>query len=339
MMLVMLLEEPNMYMLNNRIKVITIFAAMLITLISCTRREDMVINDNQEKQANEEAPNSLNLEKDSQLDKSTKTSPNNLNQEKDNQTDQSIKVSLKSISQEEYDKWVLPMYDGALDPNGQPLQLPELEKLDYPYVEGMEDKKLQNKVNKTIKNAIFNDEEFLSGPISAVGVETTPLSYFEFPGIIYNNEILSIPILWHWNRPYSYYKAMSVTIDMKTGERLFLEDIIELNEDFTYKLLFEKDFFINIDWLGDGMKELLYHYSGGDEELPSEASKNLLESLRLCDNEKPQVDEFYLTKDGIVLTRYTNNGSPEEINVPLENLQEFLKIKSWKTAESLQVQQ
>ena len=149
----------------------------------------------------------------------------------DYKTNQSIKVSLKSISQEEYDKWVKPRYDGGLDPNGNPLQLPELGNFDYPYVEGMKDKELQNKVNDTIKNAIFN-EEFLSDRLSAVGVETTPLSYFDYPGIISNNDILSIPIVLYWNRQQSYYKAMSVTINMKTGERLFLEDIIELNEEF-----------------------------------------------------------------------------------------------------------
>jgi hypothetical protein len=41
---------------------------------------------------------------------------------------------------------------------------------------------------------------------------------------------LSIPIVL--GPSHSYYKAISVTIDMKTGERLFLEDIIELNEEF-----------------------------------------------------------------------------------------------------------
>ncbi len=134
---------------------------------------------------------------------------------------------------------------------------------------------------------------------------------------------------------------ISVTIDMKTGERLFLEDIIELNEEFTYKLLYEEDFFINIDIVGFSMKELLNHYSNGDEELPSEAGKNLLDILRIHvqEDEKPQVEDFYLTKDGIVLTRFTNNGTPEEINVPLENLQEFLKINSWKTNKTLQIQQ
>lgn len=335
----MLLEDINMR--RNRIKVISILVVMLIVLTSCTRREDMEIYDNQVNQAITEVPDSINSEKDSQLDQSTKTSLNNSNQEKDNQIDQSIKVSLKSISQKEYDKWVLPMYKGALDPNGQPLKLPELEKLDYPYVDGMEDKELQKKVNKTLKKAIFNEEFLIDGPISAIGVETTPLSYFEFPGIISNNDILSIPIVLYWNRQQSYYKAMSVTIDMKTGERLFLEDIIELNEEFTYKLLYEEDFFINIDILGDGMKELLIHYSDGDEELPSEASKNLLDTLRgyAEEDEKPQVEDFYLTKDGIVLTRFTNNGTPEEINVPLENLQKFLEIKSWKSNNSLQLQQ
>lgn len=99
-------------MRRNHIKVITILVLMLITLISCKLRENIVIDDNQVKQANEEAHNSSNLEKDSQLYQSTETSTNNFNQEKDSQIDQ-IKVSLKSIIQEEYDKWVVPMYDGG----------------------------------------------------------------------------------------------------------------------------------------------------------------------------------------------------------------------------------
>lgn len=81
--------------------------------------------------------------------------------------------------------------DGDLAPNGQLLKIPEVEKFYYPYVEGMKDKELQNKVNDTIKNAIFT-EEFLSDRLSAVGVETTQLLYFEYPGIISNNDILSI---------------------------------------------------------------------------------------------------------------------------------------------------
>lgn len=82
-------------MLSSRIKVITILALMLMTLMACTHRDDMKINDNQVKQAKKEAPNSLNLEKDSQLDQSGEASTY-LNQGKDNQIDRSIKVSLKS---------------------------------------------------------------------------------------------------------------------------------------------------------------------------------------------------------------------------------------------------
>lgn len=203
----------------------------------------------------------------------------------------------------------------------------------------MEDKELQNKVNATIRNAIFN-KEFLSDRLYAVGVETTPWSESEFPGIISNNDILSIPIVLYWNRPHSYYKSISVTIDMKTGERMFLEDIIELNEEFAYKLLYGEDFFINIDIVGSGVKEDLIHYSNGDEDLPSEASKNLLDILRTNaeKDEKPHVEVYYLTKDGIVLTHFANDGIPEEINVPLKKLQEFLKIKSWKVNKSLQLQ-
>ncbi len=181
-------------MVSNRIKGIIIIVFMIITLISCSRREAIATNDNQANLVTEVDSNSVNLEDDLQPDQSAESLPNDLNQEKDNLTGASIQVVLKSISQEDYDKWVVPMYDGGLDPNGQPLQLPELEKFDYPYIEGMEDKELQNKVNDTIKSAIFN-EDFLSAPIFAVGVETTPLSYFKYPGIIYNKDILSIPIV------------------------------------------------------------------------------------------------------------------------------------------------
>ena len=282
----MLLEDANMR--RNRIIVISILVVMLIVLISCTRRENMVINDNQVNQAIDKVSDSMSPTKDSQPDQSAETSPNILNQDKDNQINQSIKVSLKSISQEEYDKWVKPRYEGGLDPNGQPLQLPELENFDYPYVEGMKDKELQNKVNDTIKNVIFN-AKFLSGRISAVGVETTPWSQFEFPGIISNDDILSIPIVLYWNRQQSYYKAMSVTINMRTGERLFLEDIIELNKEFADKLLNEKDFFINIDIVGGGMKDLLIHYSNG-------SSKNLLDSLRGYAEELPNEPSGYSSR-------------------------------------------
>ena len=80
------------------------------------------------------------------------------------------------------------------------------------------------------------------------------------------------------------------------------------------------------------MKEDLIDYSNG-------ASKNLLDTLRgqAEKDEKPHVEVYYLTKDGIVLTHFANDGTPAEINVPLKNLQKFLKIKSWKSNESIQL--
>lgn len=280
-------------MKGNRIKVLLIVCAILLALMSCTVKEDKVINDNRE---------------------------NN-----------SIKVALKSISQEEYDNWVVPSYEGNYGPDGKPYPLPEIADFDYPYVEGVENKEMENKINQTIKNAIFNDE-FFSLPMAAVSVATTPWSEFEFPGIIMHNDILSIPITLYWSREKSNYKSMSITIDMKTGERLFLEDIIELNEEFAYKLIYEEDFFINIDVGGIEMTEYLYSYYDEDEDPPNEASKSLLETLRKyeSEDEKPEVELFYLTKDGIVLTHFANDGVPQEINTPLENLQDYLKIESWK---------
>jgi hypothetical protein len=132
---------------------------------------------------------------------------------------------------------------------------------------------------------------------------------------------------------------MSVTIDMKTGGRLFLEDIILLNKEFAYRILYEENFFIDMDIGGEKMKEYIDSYNGVDEMPQSEGSELLLKTLMMFkpEDDKPQVEVFYLTKDGIVLTHFANDGVPSEINIPLENLSDFLKIKSWKSNDSLQL--
>ncbi|WP_310605496.1 hypothetical protein [Anaerosporobacter sp.] len=297
------------------IKVISILVMILMMLTSCAPREDKVINNNLEKQDIE-------------------TNTDKLKQEEP--LNQSIEVSLKSISQEEYDKWVVPGYDDYYDPNGELYQLPELKAFDYPCVEGMKDNELQNKINETIKTAIFN-EKFFSGPMCGVEIETTPWSEVDFPGIIYNKEILSIPIVLYWNREKAYYKSISVTIDMKTGERLFLEDIINLTEEFSSKLLYEEDFLEDKE--GE-VKDYLYNYYVKDKSPQSGSSKWFLFELRGYweGDKKIECDYFYLTKKGIVITKFSNSGFPEDINIPLESLKNFLKIQSWDKSETLQLQ-
>lgn len=254
-----------------------------------------------------------------------------------NQENHSIEVVLKSISHKEYDNWVLKSYEGWSRPNGEPLPLPVIADFHYPYVEGIESIELKNKINHTIKNAIFNDE-FFSLPMAGVDIGTTQWSEFRFQGIIIRDDIICIPITLYWNIEKSNYRSMSVMIDMKTGERLFLEDIIELNEEFAYRLIYEEDFFIDIDLCGIEMKEYLYSYYDADEDPPSKASKRLLESLRMheSEDEKPEVELFYLTNDSIVLTHFVNDGVPREINIPIKNLQGYLKINSWKSNGRLQ---
>ena len=300
-------------MKSNRIKVLLIVSAISLPLMSCTAKLDKVISGNQKSKPIEISQSSLSKE------------------ENKSQENHSIEVVLQSISQVEYDNWVLKSYDGWSRPNGEPLTLPSIADFDYPSVEGIENRELKNKINETIKNAIFTDD-FFSKPMSGVKVATTPYSEFEFPGSIIHKDIVSIPITLYWNVEKSHYKAMSVTIDMKTGERLFLEDIINLNEEFAYKLIYEKGFFIDIDLVGIGMKEYLHGYFKAGEDSPSKASKWLLETLRKYkpEVEKPEVELFYLTEDGIVLTHFANDGVPQEINIPLKNLQNYLKIDSWK---------
>lgn len=280
-------------MKRNCIKVLLIVCAISLPLLSCVMKEDKALNGNQE--------------------------------------NHSIEVGLKRISQEEYDNLVLKSYEGWSNPNGESLTLPDIADFDYPYIEGIGNRELKNEINQIIKNAIFT-ENFFSKPMSAVKVATTPWSKFESPGIVIRNDILSIPITLYWNVEKSNYRSMSVTIDMKTGERLFLEDIIELNKEFAYELIYEEDFFINIDIGGIEMKEYLYSYCNANEDPPSEVSKRLLEVLRTDEpeGEKPEVELFYLTKDGMVLTHLANDGVPQEINIPLKNLQDYLKIKSWR---------
>jgi len=254
----------------------------------------------------------------------------NKGQVNDNQKEYSIKGVLKRISQKEYDNWVKKSYKGYARPNGEQYSLPDIANFDYPYVEGIDNKELSNKINRTIKDAIFN-EEFFSNPMCGVEMATTPYSEFISPGVIIRNDILSIPITLYWDGERDNSKSMSVTIDMKTGKRLYLEDIIKLNEEFAMNLLYEKDFFINIDLMGTTAKEYLYTYTYADELPPNKAIKNLLETLRndVPEDKKPNIDEYYLTKDSIVLTQFAD-GMPLEYKIPLKNLKGLLKIKSWE---------
>ncbi len=295
----------------SRFKVLIIMCAILLPLMSCTEKEDKTNNGNNE-------------------NKSMEVSQNNLsNEENDNKDNHSIEVYMMNLSQKEYVKWVVKSHDGGLGSNGEQLTLPEITNFDYPYIEGIEDIELKNKINQTIKDAIFN-VDFFSEPMRGVGISTPPYSEYEFPGIILFNDILSIPITLYYDYEKDIYKSISVTIDLKTGKRLYLEDIIKLNERLAKNILYEDDFFIDIKGV-IMMKEYLDNYFDANEVAQSEASKQLLDTLRnyMPKDEKPKIEEFYLTKDGLVLTKFANN-SPMEINIPIRNLKDFLKIKSWE---------
>lgn len=304
-------------MIRNPIKILLIIVVMVFPLMSCSFKEDKAIYDNS-------------------TSKSNKVTSKSLDEEENNyQVNQAIKVVLKGISQEEYDKWVVPSYDGYYDADGKAYPMPEISSFDYPYVEGMDNKEQQDKVNETIKNTIFSGA-FFSYPMKSVSVGIMPWSEFEFPGVIYNNDILSIPITLYWNMEKYYYKSMSATIDMKTGEQLFLEDIIELNETFAEKMINEERFYI--DNTGE-IREYLYNYYDVDNVPQSEVSTRLLKRLYnyMPEEEKPKVELFYLRKDGIVLTHFANTGIFREINIPFVNLNDYLKIGSWKSDDSLEL--
>lgn len=88
---------------------------------------------------------------------SSKNSETNIIQKKETINKITYTLKTKSLTKEEFDKWVVPSFDGYESHEMFKYEIPPIEQFNYPYISGLNDKNLENKINQLIKDSIFNE--------------------------------------------------------------------------------------------------------------------------------------------------------------------------------------
>ncbi len=203
----------------------------------------------------------------------------------------------------------------------------------------MEDEKVQQKIRNTIQKAMTGWIERAYGKSKPVSTDLT---------ITYNsNRYLSF-----YNRmKFTYSNSIGwfldcVTIDMKTGEQVLLDDLIELNEDFAEYIKYNQNKLIIPKHMWEIIPEVL------DEESPQEIFERFKECTFTSDEFLDYVDytdyrdrlpykaklgdliwraNFFL-KDGrlVIVVPYgvlpCANGI---IDISVDDIEPFLKVEKW----------
>lgn len=262
---------------------------------------------------------------------SSKNSETNIIPKKETNNKIAYILKTKSLTKEEFDKWVIPSFDGYKSHEMFKYEIPPIEQFNYLYISGLDDKNLENKINQLIKDSIFN-ENFVNAsmPMNSLSISNAPFSPYAKANVIHNNYI-NIPIFINWQTEKDSGNSFSITIDSKTGKLLYLEDIINFDENFIRKLLYEKGFIKDLD-------SSILDYNLSEYLL----SRYYIEDNPINDTFKEfnygKTNQFLILDDGILLTHFLNNTIPIgyglEIFIPYENLKDYIIVDLWDKNKS-----
>jgi len=228
---------------------------------------------------------------------------------------------------------------------------------DIPQATGIENVELERKINENIANALLY---WIGGSVGYLteeekrNISYSLLPYFDDSHLENAKHLIihDVKIIFQSDRylsiqqPFQIFHArrqpwysMYINIDMQTGERVFLNDLIIVDEDF-----------INLFWQGNIIQAIEDHWSMWDME--KEDINNFIQSrthekiskmlgeasyspLRLGFNDKIEDRQriyfstsFYLEYDRLVLVdRWSDPNTPFILS--LDDISEFLKVPRW----------
>ncbi|MDR2888966.1 MAG: hypothetical protein LBV33_03890 [Lachnospiraceae bacterium] len=167
--------------------------------------------------------------------------------------------------------------------------------------------------------------------------------------VIYPDEF-ELSINCHTARYFSFVNAFNyyypraevindfITIDMITGERVFLNDLIEINDEFVSFLKNNQDKLSGPDY---------QTWTPGPADLNSYTNAELLEELHQCSLTQEQVIEngygsieetigplifrksFFLREGMLVIVFGDSGGGGSYITLDVNDIEQFLKVEKW----------
>lgn len=195
-----------------------------------------------------------------------------------------------------------------------------------PYVYGMEDEKLENKINGKLRK-IFVDS------ISMVFRNC----FCSCADVFYSsNKYLCIGVEYKVCESGFFFVDFCTVIDMETGEFVYLDDVIEINEELVKKIM---DGEIEVK---DGYDEKVYELGQWKSEYETVKSI-LLQELQDCS--EAYEDDFYwhrpyfYIQDGKLWLRniYIVDPNDEKMHpyfldwvyIELDEIEDYLKVEKW----------
>ena len=177
-------------------------------------------------------------------------------------------------------------------------------------VEGMEDTTLQKQINENIQYAMTHwiEESFYIEGVVILEQDYKPTVYLQSDRFLSFSNDLFYSFSRRTDRVYDV-----ITIDMRTGEKIMLNDLVNINTLFVERI-------IEMDKLGI---------------LPTDAGELLktLSPVSLNIDEAMFITSFYLKGNQLIITPHRDGGLLLEelyhIAIDLNEISEFLLVEKW----------
>ena len=183
-------------------------------------------------------------------------------------------------------------------------------RIDNPYND-----ELKNKINISLIEAFVDwmPEKLRYAELSFLGVE------------ICTDKYLSVHMVYTFYGRRVDHVNICNTVDMQTGEIVYLDNLIEVNEEFVKRLLADGILKVDYDWMSD-------KYDVDYPGLETEDIGSVLEKLKLCSEPFNQDNwvfkpTFYLEANRLYLLNIFNPGSAGYIE--LDKIESELKVEKW----------
>ena len=98
-------------------------------------------------------------------------------------------------------------------------------------IHGMIDRAVEENINNTLETTITNLADTENYWLSLASLSMSHIG----------NRYLQVTYLVRWTDPHSNVVRIHIIMDLQTGERLFLDDIVELTDDFSEAMLAQND--------------------------------------------------------------------------------------------------
>lgn len=168
----------------------------------------------------------------------------------------------------------------------------------YPQISGLDNKDLEDKINQTLKESIT---EWINENCDWVEMSEIVVKYK-------TSQYLSLCYVVEWaNSPKNGFMRIGITVDMKTGDRVYLNDLIKDTDSLKQTLVkynYEGEFSPPIE---SEEADSIIHYTSISEtgylEEQYEEDTYVYDFISSYLTSKPS---FYLTDDKLVITRDEN---------------------------------